>query len=118
MTKTKSLRLLASTVFILLLIISTSCGSTRKALYFAGQGDASLPSTEVLKESPIQANDLLSISINSLNPEASSLFNALNVTEINYSTPTGGSTRSSGYLVGYDGYIQFPLIGNIKASGF
>jgi polysaccharide export outer membrane protein len=65
-------------------------------------------------ESIIQRNDLLSISVSSLNPEASYIFNAPNIPSI---PSTTNGVQSNGYLVGEDGYLQFPVLGNIQAAG-
>jgi polysaccharide export outer membrane protein len=66
----------------------------------------------------IGPNDLLSITVNSLNPTASAVFNAPNITYSNNTTNiTGGPVQASGYLVDADGNIQFPILGTIKAAG-
>ncbi len=116
MAKTISHHFVVVTACILLLG-SSSCISSRNALYFAGQGDAVIPATELLKDYPIQANDLLSISVSSLNPEATTIFNTPNLASLSYSTASGANSYSSGYLVSSDGYIQFPILGNVKAAG-
>jgi polysaccharide export outer membrane protein len=61
----------------------------------------------------IQKNDILAITVSSLNPEATAIFNAPNA-------PAGGpgaAAEATGYLVNSEGNIQFPIIGNIKAEG-
>ncbi len=111
------LRKLIPAVFAALLFLS-SCVDTRKAVYFAGQQDASLPSSFTIPQTVIGPNDLLSITVSSLNSTASSIFNSPNVTYAT-NTPTngGGPVQASGYLVDADGNIQFPILGPIKASG-
>jgi polysaccharide export outer membrane protein len=69
-------------------------------------------------ESQIQPNDILSIRVSSLNPEASEIFNTPNEPPPVYVQATATTTNSYGYLVNQEGNIQFPVIGNIKASGF
>ena len=101
----------------LFLIIVSSCVNTRNAVYFSGQGDTTLLSNIQSMEYPIQNNDLLSITVSSLNPDASLIFNTPNVSNVNYTPSTGGTVQSSGYLVNSDGNIQFPILGNLKASG-
>jgi polysaccharide export outer membrane protein len=100
------------------ILFFTSCVSTQKAVYFNGQNDASLPSSITIPQTVITTNDLLSITVSSLNPTASAVFNLPN---INYpdNTPstTGGGVQVSGYLVDADGNIQFPILGTIKAAG-
>ena len=113
----KLLKLSYSLLLLVMFFGATSCTSTRNAVYFSGQGDTTLMTQLQSLEYPIQSNDLLSISVSSLNPDASLVFNSPNVSNINYTPSTGGSIQSSGYLVNPDGYIQFPVLGNIKASG-
>ena len=84
----------------------TSCVNTKKAIYFNNIPDSTILSTVQKLEPVIHKNDLLSISVSSMNPEATQVFNVPNST---------GS--ASGYLVDQDGAIEFPLIGNIKADG-
>ena len=109
---------LSFTLFLLMVLLgASSCTSTRNAVYFSGQEDATLETHLQSLEYPIQPNDLLSISVSSLNPDASLIFNTPNVSNINYTPSTGGNVQSSGYLVNPDGYIQFPVLGNIKVGG-
>src|SRR5690606_35747666 len=84
----------------------TSCASTKETTYFNNiqTGTIAAPTTNV--DVPIQKNDILSITINSLNHEATAVFNTSNRT-----------TEALGYLVNEDGFIQLPMIGNIKAIG-
>jgi polysaccharide export outer membrane protein len=61
---------------------------------------------------------LLSISVSSLNPEATFIFNTPNVPTITTgSSAAGGSSQMTGYLVNQQGTIQFPVLGNINAAG-
>jgi polysaccharide export outer membrane protein len=66
-------------------------------------------------EPVIQKNDLLSITVSSPNPAATQIFN----TPIITSTQTLGytTTQATGFLVNQDGSIEFPILGNVKASG-
>ncbi|HUR11459.1 MAG TPA: polysaccharide biosynthesis/export family protein [Flavitalea sp.] len=90
---------------------------TRQALYFNDLKDGVIASNLENAEPKIQKNDILSISVSSLNPEATAIFNTPNLVTTNSSTATGGMVQSSGYLVNEDGNLQFPLLGNIKAEG-
>ncbi|WP_242672969.1 polysaccharide biosynthesis/export family protein [Niastella yeongjuensis] len=68
----------------------------------------------------IQNNDLLNITVSSLNPEASAVFNqpgGANNNNNSNSQPTATTTPANGYLVDGEGNIQFPFLGTIKASG-
>lgn len=110
-----------SNTFFCLLICSTlffaSCVNTRKAVYFADQPDGTILSTITIPETIIGANDLLSIQVSSLNPEASAVFNTPNNTVSNIASYNGSPVTVSGYLVNAEGNIQFPILGKIKAAG-
>lgn len=95
----------------------TSCINTKATTYFNNVIDTTYLISENEKEIFIQKNDILSISITSLNSEASAIFNTTNNFVINASTATGLNAQSTGYLVNTDGNIQFPILGNIKADG-
>ena len=88
-----------------------SCVDTRQATYFNGLKDGPIDTQTPVPESIIRPNDLLSITVTSLNASATEIFNTPN---------TAGNQPGqvfAGYLVNSDGTIQFPLLGSIKASG-
>lgn len=93
---------------LLVIIVYCSCVNTRKSVYFNDLQDSSIPVTIQNLEPVLQKNDLLSISVSSLNTTASQVFNTPN---------TSGTQEASGYLINQDGYIKFPILGNIKAAG-
>ncbi len=99
------------------LLLCISCVNTRKAVYFANQQDEVLLSTITVPETIIQPNDLLSINVSSLNPDASAVFNLPNTTSVMIASYTGSPISASGYLVNSEGNIQFPILGTIKAAG-
>jgi polysaccharide export outer membrane protein len=98
-------------------LIQTACVSTNKAIYFADQKDTVLQSSIISEESVIHSNDLLSISVSSLDPLSSALFNAPNISGAASTTASGASVQANGYLVNSEGYIKFPFLGKVKASG-
>ncbi|MEO5649662.1 MAG: polysaccharide biosynthesis/export family protein [Ginsengibacter sp.] len=86
-------------------------------MYFENVKDNTFNSGDNESQSPIAPNDILSISISSLNAEASAIFNPTSNNNIRSTTVTGSSTESGGYLVNTDGTIQLPVLGTIKAGG-
>lgn len=99
-------------VFIFLLsTVLYSCVDTRQATYFNGVNDGTISTQTPVPESIIRSNDLLNISVTSLNETATQIFNTANTAG---SQPGQGA---AGYLVNADGTIQFPVLGNIKAAG-
>lgn len=102
----------------------TSCYNSRKAVYFNNIQDTTLTNTVASSEPVIQPNDLLNITVTSLNPEASMVFNTPNITMPVTATSTGttptsgyGTPQLMGYLVNTDGTIKFPVLGSVKAAG-
>jgi len=102
---------------ICVVIYNSSCITTQPTTYFNNAKDASFaPSTKDSSLVLIQKNDILSIVISSLNPEASAIFNTTNVSTTNYTT-TGTYQSTGGYLVNSEGIIELPIIGNLKVAG-
>jgi len=107
-------------VLCLLLLTIISCTSTKKITYFTNLGETGNYRATIDKgeEPKIQPDDLLSITVSSLNPESNILFN-------NGILPTAGSGSqvavpthaSDGYLVDKNGNINFPVIGSIALGG-
>ncbi len=102
-------------ILALLMLSVTSCVNTQKAIYFNDLNNTTITSRTPVPETVIRKNDLLNITVSSLDPKASEVFNAPNLLP---AASTGLSTEVLGYLVGSDGNIQFPILGNIKAEGF
>ncbi len=106
---------------VLAFIGSTSCKTLEAPIYFNNVKDTLFKGTNLDIEPVIRPNDLLSITVTSLNPEASAMFNAPNTVAGNPTGSTqlvGQGTPNAGYLVNPDGTIQFPILGTVKASGF
>jgi polysaccharide export outer membrane protein len=90
----------------------SSCSSAKRAIYFNNQAEGIYNNTGVALQQTINPNDILSIVVSSLNPEASIIFNnpASNASGAN-------SKNNGGYLVEQDGAIQFPVLGKIQVAG-
>ncbi len=94
-----------------------SCSTQNKIAYLQQQeGKASSVSKE-LYDARIKPKDLLTITVNTFDREASLPFNLM------YPTGTAISTNSSSsenaiqkYLVDNEGYIDFPVLGRIKVA--
>jgi polysaccharide export outer membrane protein len=99
--------------------IISSCTPTRNLVYFSDMKDSVGYSEEIRNkiDSEIQPDDLLSITVNSLNPESNILFNngVLQTAGSNSAVPAGKS--SEGYLVDKAGDINFPVLGVVKLAG-
>ena len=104
------------TVYILLILLGiffSSCVSTKKTSYFNDVPDAWRVTSAISESQLINANDILSIQVSSLNPQATEIFNSNTTTTI-----TGTNIQqTTGYLVDGEGNIQFPVLGKVKAAG-
>jgi len=102
--------------FIYLLVavlLLSSCTNLKKATYFNNIQEKKYSSNVENLEPVFNENDLLSISVSSLNPEATQIFNPINSSEISQYN----ENRAPEYLIDEDGYIRFPFLGNLKAAG-
>ena len=108
------------TAYLLFLSISLFACSQRNLVYFSDiQPNAgfSVPAGQAT-EPTIQENDLLSITVTSLNPESNMLFN------VGVLMPSGDRANTvvsnpinENYLVDKQGYINYPVIGKIQLKG-
>jgi len=89
---------------------------TRKIAYFNDVQDSALIASKAGLEPVIQEKDILSITVSSLSNEATILFNTPNL-PMTPTSPTTPGSPTGGYLVGQDGAIKFPVLGNIPAAG-
>lgn len=89
------------------LLFLSSCFNVKKIVYLDNIGDAEISRKVDNLEPIIQSNDLLGINVSSPNPAATQIFN-----------PTSSaSLNASGYLVNQEGFIDFPMLGQVKAAG-
>lgn len=101
--------------FVLSSVLLFGCVNTKPATYFTTLESSTITTVTPVPETIVRKNDLLNITVSSLDAQASAIFNAPNLLPV---TSTGGSSNEIlGYLVGNDGTIQFPILGNIKAEG-
>lgn len=102
-----------------------SCVSTRKAAYFNNVNDTSLARVKGDFEPVIQKNDILQINVSALNPQEAMLYNLPNTFSPGAAAPVAGAHNVTvtaanpvaGYLVNQQGFIQFPVLGSLKADG-
>lgn len=108
--------------FIAVVLFFSSCGVKYKSVpYFTD-----LPKDSVFQEDiknvfvlKIQKDDILAITVSSLNQEASALFNLGNTSSIQNNVGANLDPRqtSNGFMVDQNGAIQLPLIGNVQVDG-
>lgn len=104
-------------IYLIALVLLSSCAK-RNLVYFSDLPKSADYSTPIKNYSApkIQSDDILSISVSSLNPESNVLFN-------NVLLPSASNTGAladkinEGYLVDKDGFINFPVIGKVALLG-
>lgn len=105
--------------YLLSSLILVSCGPTRKLAYFSDLQEQGVYKEAITNnvEPKIQADDLLSITISSLNPEANALFNSGVVSGEGNAKDQGTAGGNTGYLVDRDGFVDLPVLNKVKLGG-
>ena len=101
-----------------LLLAMTSCGSSKSVAYIQNSDSINYDNSRYLYDAKIMPKDQLTISVNTVNPEASLPYNLLlqnSYTQGRILSTTGGTLMP--YLVDNEGYINFPVVGRLKVSG-
>jgi polysaccharide export outer membrane protein len=120
--------------YIILLFSLFSCSSTQKTKYFQNipdSGRLEVIAKANFTEPKIQEDDILTIIIQTIDPQASSAINSGNVSNNTNNGTSGGTmpslsnasfgvpnlTNQSGYLVDKAGNVAVPVLGSIKVAG-
>ena len=101
-----------------LLLAMTSCGSSKSVAYIQNSDSIAYDNSRFLYDAKIMPKDQLTITVNTVNPEASLPYNLLlqnSYTQGRILSTTGGTLMP--YLVDNEGYINFPVVGRLKVSG-
>ena len=101
----------------LFMLLLSSCVNTQKVTYFNDVKDSARLVSPATLEPVIQKKDILSITVSSLSNEATIIFNTPNLPITPNASTTPNMPQTAGYLVGDDGTIKFPILGNIQAAG-
>lgn len=103
-------------IIILLLACVTffSCATKKEIIYFQDAENLNLKEIETSFEPIIEANDILYISVSSMDPEVAKPFMRTIATE---GSNTNNNTQLQGYLVDNEGNIRFPVLGTFSVAG-
>lgn len=99
-------------VIILFVLLLTSCASRKEVVYFQDTGNFETLVNTNRSVSKFKVDDLVSIHVSSLNPEASAPFNLFRG-----QAEGGFRAEQVDYLVDEAGEIDFPVIGKLKIEG-
>lgn len=107
-----------SSIFLsLLVLLLSSCMSTKNVAYFQNRESVDLALSKGLYDAKIMPKDILQIQVFSMTPEAAIPFNLdKNQTTTTASYQTNQSSVYN-YLVDNDGNIYFPVIGQVHLGG-
>jgi polysaccharide export outer membrane protein len=116
------LKLYLLNVGAVLILILTSCGSTKNVPYFQNvinTGDTTLRVSNKFVEPTIQPDDILSVSIFTIDPTTSMVINQLTSQSLGGSVALTGNVNPSatGFLVDKNGEIHLSVVGKVKLSG-
>lgn len=115
---TKSISLIIYKALLGLIVVSvTSCASKTEMLYFQDESTGTFNQPIINPEIRYQPDDMLTINVSNLDPDAVRAFNLPTVTySINPSSATGVATMQT-YLVDKNGNIEFPVLGTLAIAG-
>ena len=99
-------------------LMLASCGSTKDVPYFQNAETVDLSNSSFLYDAKIMPKDQLSITVSTINDEASAPFNMTVPTPFTIGQRTSYSQAIlQTYLVDNQGMINFPIIGELKVGG-
>lgn len=100
------------------------CVSTKQIVYFQATDSTQLVLLPPIRPvvARIQSNDILAITVGSLNQESNEILNFANINAItttNFPGQQGGGQRGQplGYLVDSSGHVEVPFVGRLKLAG-
>ncbi len=108
-----------SVILSLITVVLSSCVSHKNVPYFQNSDFVDLSQSEYLYDAKIMPKDILTITVSTVNPEASAPFNLIVRSTLSSTSSTIGTTGGSlqPYLVDNDGCINFPVLGSLKVGG-
>jgi polysaccharide export outer membrane protein len=105
-------------VLILLVALVTSCSAPKNVAYLHNSGEVDLSQSQFLYDAKIMPKDILTITVNTVNPEASAPFNlTVSATLNTNSRSTYSQPVLQTYLVDNNGIIDYPVLGRISVGG-
>ncbi len=97
----------------------TSCSTPKNVAYIQNSDSIDYAKSEFLYDARIMPKDILTITISTVNPEASAPFNLVvrpTLTSVTSNISTSGGALQI-YLVDNNGCIEFPVVGTLQVGG-
>ena len=111
-------QLASLTLLCLTLALLSSCGSTKNIPYFKNSDKVDLSQSEYLYDARIMPKDILTITVNTSNPEAAAPFNLTVPSTYNQQGAVNWTSQTlQTYLVDNQGFIDYPVLGRIDVGG-
>lgn len=105
-------------ILVFLVALATSCSAPKNVAYLWNSNDVDLSHSEYLYDAKIMPKDVLTITVNTVNPDAAAPFNLTVPTSFNnQSRSTYSQPILQTYLVDNEGTIDYPVLGRIKVGG-
>lgn len=115
---------LINCIVLLVVLLFASCGSTKNVPYFQDislEKQSELENTAKFTDPVIQPDDILSISVFTIDPTTNMVINQAASQAVSVSTGSvtglGATPPTSGFLVDKNGQIDLSVIGNVKVAG-
>ena len=100
-------------LIVLITLIISSCASKKDLVYFQGEQESHTKYEDYIPR--IQSSDMLAISITAADIKATEPFNQQSVYQLNSALQNNPYAKV--YTVDEQGYINYPIIGQIKVGG-
>ncbi len=101
----------AALVVATMMAVMSGCQSYKQVPYIQNSDSIDYALAKGLYDARIMPKDQLTITVSTINPEAAAPFN------LSIPSGTGTSGGAGAYLVDNQGFITFPVIGQLKVSG-
>ena len=104
--------------FTLAAMFLASCGSVKNVAYLQNSDQVDFTQSDFLYDARIMPKDVLTITVNTVNPEAAAPFNLTVPTSFNQQLRnTYSQAVLQTYLVDNQGFIDYPVLGRLEVGG-
>lgn len=100
-------------LIVIVILTISSCASKKELVYFQGDQQSTTKYEEYIPK--IQSSDMLAISVSAADIKATEPFNQQSIYQVNSGVQNNPYAKV--YTVDENGYINYPLIGNVKVGG-
>lgn len=104
-------------IIVCTIIMMTSCTTSKEVVYFQDEKISKSDQTSLSSDLIYKPNDLLTINVSGLDPDAVRPFNLPVVAYSNSVLSAQGNLKMQTYLIDINGNIEFPVLGTIKLEG-